>query len=273
MKIGLYKGHFDPFTLEHLRYCKETIKKHHLGKLYIEVLDNDEDIAPLQCRYDMIYTTIAPYRKIVLIENKMPKINFDIILQDELVEYSNQVKIGKVQHLYKPVINYISEKCIYAQTILKSLVNEHRYNHSLSVAKLACEIATNNHLDGFEAFKIGIYHDIAKGFNFEEMSFYIEHFNNYEKAIAWPVWHQFVGALYCNRVLKIRDKRALKAIRHHCLGDDNDIYSKIVYIADKCEPLREYDSSKQIALAKNNIHKAFKLVKLEADEYINKTKK
>ena len=55
----------------------------------------------------------------------------------------------------------------------------------------------------------------------------------------------------------------LKAIRHHCLGDDSDTYSKLIFVADKLDPLRNYDSSKEIEIACKDLNKAFKIVKVK----------
>ena len=70
----------------------------------------------------------------------------------------------------------------------------------------------------------------------------------------------------------IRDsnKNILKAVKHHVEGDDLSILSMIVYVSDKLDPSRGYDSNEQIELCKKNIRKGYERVKQEQLEYLKK---
>ena len=44
-------------------------------------------------------------------------------------------------------------------------------------------------------------------------------------------------------------------------------------MADKLDPLRDYDSSQEIVLAEENLHKAYELVHEQQQAYLKKEKK
>ena len=82
------------------------------------------------------------------------------------------------------------------------------------------------------------------------------------------VWHGFEGAYEVKRLLGIEDKQILNAIYHHVLGSGKSKYSKILFIADKIDPLRGYDISKQLSLSLKDLDAAFELVKSEQKAFI-----
>jgi HD superfamily phosphohydrolase YqeK len=83
------------------------------------------------------------------------------------------------------------------------------------------------------------------------------------------LWHQKVGAAYVKRCLLVRDKIIINAIANHIEGS-NHIVSKIIYIADKCERTRKYDSTEFKKLAMINIDKAFIKVKNAQVKWLEK---
>ena len=87
---------------------------------------------------------------------------------------------------------------------------------------------------------------------------------------APAVWHGYIGADFVKRQLYVRDKDVISAIYHHVLGDGKSSYDKILFIADKLDPSRGYDSSEQIELCKKNLDLGFKRVKKEQQEYLRK---
>jgi len=54
------------------------------------------------------------------------------------------------------------------------------------------------------------------------------------------------------------------------VNGSNDPISKIVYIADKCERTRNYDSSMYINLAMTDLNKAYQLVKKTQVKWLEK---
>jgi len=68
----------------------------------------------------------------------------------------------------------------------------------------------------------------------------------------------------------INDKGILKAIGHHVEGDVDDPLAKIIYLADKLDESRGFDSSKMIGLAMRDLDKAVKQVRLNQKAYLEK---
>ena len=90
---------------------------------------------------------------------------------------------------------------------------------------------------------------------------------------APAIWHGYLGADTVKRHYRLNDKKILNAIYHHVKGDSTDPLAMILYMADKLDPLRDYDSSQEIALAEENLHKAYELVHAQQQAYLKKEKK
>ena len=273
-KIGIFRGSFDPITNEHISYASRQMKKQNLQQIWF-CLEDDDHLTDYQHRFNLVNRALKPYRKMKPV-NK-PYVHkeacFVELTEDQnLKSFSEGVKEGQFRYLPDNIKTYVVESGIYAASIVHNLVNEHRYQHSLSVAQLACRLAQCHHLDSYKAYLIGIYHDIAKGMSEEELTAWTRIEQPYELAYPSAVWHQYVGAYYLKHVMSMKDETMLKAIRHHCLGDDDSPYSKIIFIADKLDPSRGYDSSKEIQLAEKDLEKAFRLVHQQQAEYLQKEK-
>lgn len=273
-KIGVFRGSFDPITNEHITFARAQMKKQNLDEVWFCLIEDDH-LTDYQHRYNLLNRALKAYRKMRPVTKVCGDKNtcFVELTEDSETEaFSDLVKKGQFRHLPANTRSYVIESGIYASSIVHNLVNEHRYKHSLSVAQLACQLAQCHGLDSYKAYLIGIYHDIAKGMSEAELTSWMMIEKPYELAYPSPVWHQYVGAYYLKHVMSMRDETMLKAIRHHCLGDDDSLYSKIIFIADKLDPSRGYDSSKEIQLAEKDLDKAFKLVHQQQAEYLQKEK-
>ena len=72
------------------------------------------------------------------------------------------------------------------------------------------------------------------------------------------------------RYFCLTDKSILKAIRHHCLDDDRSDLSKLLFVCDKIEPTRKYDTTSLIKLAKKDLNKAYDVVKKQHQDFVKK---
>ena len=164
------------------------------------------------------------------------------------------------------VLNYIIEHELYFVPRVKAMYTEKRYEHVLSVAKLACEIAERNGLlneplNYGRYFVAGYLHDIAKSMSREEQIELIKY--NYPDYDNLPIfsYHQFAGSIIAEQQFGINDQEILDSIRFHATGRANmSPMERIVYAADKLDPLRGYDSSKLITLMKIDYAKGFEEV-------------
>ena len=130
------------------------------------------------------------------------------------------------------------------KAVLKNRMNEHRYEHSLNVAKRAAFLAEKYGADAEKARFAGLIHDICNGIPQEEQLAIIEKEvitldENTKKSPA--LWHSIAGAIYCEHELGVTDKDVLNAVRYHTSGRGNmSILEKVVYMADLTSAERNY---------------------------------
>lgn len=186
------------------------------------------------------------------------------------VSSSDIRKGNKLNYLPPEVLDYMYEKRLYVKSFVKERVNDHRYRHSVSVAHLSEAMALANGLNGQKAFYIGLFHDIAKAMDKQHMEAWMDIICPMNKKYPVPVWHGFVGSEIVDRIFYFHDPEIKNAIYHHVLGTSTDPYAMIVFCADKTDPLRDYDSSKEIALCKEDIVKGFQVIKEQNERYLKK---
>lgn len=185
---------------------------------------------------------------------------------------STKVRQGHFFDTVKPVRNLIWKYGCYLEEFTRAQMSEKRFNHSLSVANLSKEIANAHGLDEDEAYRAGLLHDICKQWSKEKSEAWMQ---CYEKShIEEPVaiWHGYLCDHFLKRYFPI-SKTIAQAVHYHVIGKSENPIANIVYMADKLDPLRDYDSSAEIALAKMNIKKAKEVVYQQQQAYIKKEKK
>ncbi len=263
---GLFTGDFDPITIADIQIARKIKKEKNLEYVYFYL--HKEGQTDYDCRLEMLKRMIKPYRKFKILEKTIQK-NACIVIEENK-QVQKAVRQGNFQYIPKYIRSYIMEKGLYCRSIIQTQLKESRYLHSLSVAELAKRIAKTNQLDEEKAYLIGIYHDIAKNLSVQDNKTYISIYKPYEKDYPQAVWHQYIGYYLLKHYYCLKDKDMLKAIRHHCLGDDDSPYSQLIFVADKLDPSRGYDSSKEIALALQNLKNGFATVKLQNENYLKK---
>ena len=130
------------------------------------------------------------------------------------------------------------------KAVLKSRMNEHRFEHSLNVAKRAVVLAEKNGADVEKAEFAGLIHDICKGISSEEQLLLIknEGIELDEETMASPaLWHSLAGAIYSEHELGVTDADVLNAVRYHTSGRGGmSILEKVIYMADLTSAERNY---------------------------------
>jgi nicotinate (nicotinamide) nucleotide adenylyltransferase/putative HD superfamily hydrolase of NAD metabolism len=185
--------------------------------------------------------------------------HFIILNNPPVFASSSEVRSGHIEMLDKKVLEYITSKGLYLETIVFSRMSKKRWLHTCSVAKLASQIAMANQLDEKKAYIAGMLHDIAKEMDYEESLALMKRF--YPQYVHKPVaiWHQWLSSYVSENEFLVKDKEILKAIEDHTTASITiSPIGKCVYVADKLDPLRGYDSSNQIKKCKKNIHEGFK---------------
>lgn len=118
-------------------------------------------------------------------------------------------------------------------------------NHCISVAKLCYELALAHGYDPMKAYLGGLFHDIAREIPKEDMPALAEERNIPigKEELAEPLLlHGPLGAAVMKENYNITDQEILDAVCCHTVGREKmTLLDKILFLADKTEPLRSYE--------------------------------
>lgn len=265
-RVGLFYGDFDPATVKTVEYAAAQIKSKKLHEVWFVVSEGvnlRERIAILK-----MIASRRKFRIYTQISLKDRRYEF-IDITDQTLEVK-ELQFSDLKLLTGRQKRYMTAHGLYLESISKSVLKEKRWEHVRRVARLCSAFAIGNHLDPEKAYVSGILHDIAKEMKEEELKPVMDVYYPQHEHYNYHVWHQYVGAVMLERDLKCRDKKIIRAVKHHCLGDDKDPYSMMLYCADKLDPGREYDSSREIALCQQNIEEGYRTVMQQQQEYLRK---
>lgn len=122
---------------------------------------------------------------------------------------------------------------------------QHRYAHTLRVARMAVRLARRYRENVERAMLAGMLHDLARLYTPERL---LEESRARGLAIGAfeethpRVLHARIGAELAREEFGIDDERILSAIRYHTLGAGSmNTLDAIVYLADSLEPGRDFD--------------------------------
>jgi len=180
---------------------------------------------------------------------------------------STEIRHGDFRELPPAVLRYILKHDLYLQDIIQQNMSKKRYQHTKSVTRLAVHLAQKHGLNVDKVRLAADLHDIAKEFSAERIKHYMEQEPAEHQAMPKEILHQYVGARYVHEMLGINDPDILEAIRCHTTGGDN-LYVRLLFVADKIEPLRGYDVSAELNLALQDLNKGYLLVKQKQEQYL-----
>ena len=142
----------------------------------------------------------------------------------------------------------------YTQHIRERL-SDYRFRHSVNVSKEAVRLARKYGCDEGKAELAGLLHDVMKDAGKNEQLAIIEKYGvvlNEVELQAPKLWHAIAGAVYVKKVLKIRDKDIVKAVRYHTTARAGmTLLEKIIYIADYTSEERDYKGVEKMRKACN----------------------
>ncbi|WP_170007740.1 bis(5'-nucleosyl)-tetraphosphatase (symmetrical) YqeK [Bacillus fonticola] len=137
-----------------------------------------------------------------------------------------------------------------ALTVVKKVLPQARYEHTLGVVESSLELAEAYGVDMAKAEMAAIFHDYAKYRDRDEMQRIIR-----EEPILpdlllqyhHELWHAPVGALLVEREWGVTDREVLLAIASHTTGRPNMMpLEQVVFVADAIEPGRTYPGVEQL---------------------------
>lgn len=149
-------------------------------------------------------------------------------------------------------LDYVTDDTVnafYEDAIaLYGYLGEKRLLHTMNVACLSALYAGIHGIDADKALIAGVLHDCAKELEDDkqrEMALSVadESFDNKK------LWHGPAGVVMAKEVFAISDKEILDSIMYHTTGRGNPTeLDKIVYLADKVEPARDYADLNEIRI-------------------------
>ena len=124
-------------------------------------------------------------------------------------------------------------------------LKEKRMNHCISVAKLCYDLAIAHGENPMKAYLCGIFHDIAREIPTDRMADLAKErgISVGKEELAEPLLlHGDLAAAVMKENYNITDEAMLRAVACHTVGrEDMTLLDKILFLADKTEPLRTYD--------------------------------
>ncbi|MBR4540016.1 MAG: bis(5'-nucleosyl)-tetraphosphatase (symmetrical) YqeK [Clostridia bacterium] len=144
------------------------------------------------------------------------------------------------------VLNFMAQRGLYQPDFvpkLKTMMNPHRFQHTLGVRKEAVRLAGIHGLPVQKAALAGLLHDCAKGMSLKDMARLAreEHLDVNETTLAsGALLHAPVGAFLAKKEFGIHDEDVLNAIRSHTVGRVGmSRLEMCVFVADATEETRE----------------------------------
>lgn len=264
-RIGILVGRFDPISEKEIQEALNWRKDEHLDLVCFEVLE--EGILPKEERMFLLDKAIAPYRKLSLM---IPKGNVITILRESSREDEDKIQYGHYRLAANGTKKYLAKYGFYFETSLRKQCKKNRYIHSLGVAEVCVDLARAHGLDERLAWSMGMLHDITKNMSDEYGEEVLRTYHPEILSLSPKVWHSYTAPIWIKQEMGIYDPTVLHAIEHHTLGTGTNAYDRILYIADKCEPNRGFDATKEISLSKKDLKEGFSLVFQESEEYRKK---
>ena len=186
---------------------------------------------------------------------------------------------GDFTEVPEPALKFIRKHALYTEnTKLEGVSDEARKNffeyavwmyrylggkrllHTLNVGYLSAHLADVFGCDKNKALIAGALHDCAKELPIEEQTELAKRYSGNlftEKKLL----HSPAGAAFAMEQLGIEDREILDAICYHTTGrGDMSVLEKIVYLADKIEPSRDYTDLTPIrAAAEKDLDSAMRM--------------
>jgi len=201
-----------------------------------------------------------------------PTHGFTMIDQPWVEVSSTEIRMGESVEAPAQVLNYMMSKNLYTEAIVSSQLGEKRMAHVLRVTRLTRDLALRYGIDANRAILAGLFHDYAKQWPQERLLRWMRLYRPHLLHLDPAIWHAFVASDVLRDNYQIQDKPVLQSIAHHVQGNSSHLLAKILYVADKIEPGRKYDTSLLIHSAFSDIHKTVRIVKTMQIQYLGKEK-
>lgn len=201
-------------------------------------------------------TALVKEDKIIYIDN------FDVPCS------STEVRQGTWSQVSKPVRRIMIENALYLEELLSSVMSEHRKKHSQSVAEVALMLAKAHGVDSRQAWMAGMLHDVAKEMDKKRAEEIMKVIHPDKLSTSPKIWHQWLAEDVLRHQLQITEHKICSAVANHVLGIGKGKLDKILFIADKIDPLRGYDIHEQLSISLKDLNAGLKRIQDEQKNYL-----
>lgn len=189
------------------------------------------------------------------------------------ISSSNIKKEGNYRNLNPKVKEFIIKNNLYLEQQLEKYLSKKRLTHVRSVKNLALKIYKNNkvNLDKNKIVSATLLHDVAREYPLVKLKRIIRKYYPEKINEKGYILHQYVGEYVAKTKFYIDDVEILEAIKYHTTANENiSKLSKLVYLCDKLDPLRPYDTTSLINKCMENLDDGFIAVLKDKIEYSRK---
>lgn len=261
----IIEASFDPITSAAITEIRKIQKTEGIRDIYVQV--SDAGIASKHDRTQMLKLAFGRFRHIHVTSDQLPD---RVLTEPNDDEY--RTRCGYFRLVPACVRHYLIENNIYLPQIVEAQCTPKRAIHSKGVADTCVILARAHHLDEKIAERMGYLHDVTKAMSQEEGRAMLEIWSPSDLSLHHAIWHSRTAVFWLKQNMGLYDHRILDPIWNHTLGEGKSAYDMILYIADKIEPNRNYDTTYHLALAKKDLKQAMEYVKKEGEEYRKKGK-
>lgn len=165
---------------------------------------------------------------------------------------SSSIRCGQSFLTHKQILREIMLYGYYAKERLEHL-SDKRQQHIYSVAAFIHSLApvSFNNLQIKKLIGLAIAHDTFK----EDKS--LNNLSKYEQIFPQYLHHACMIRNVAAKRYYVFDKQFLNSLLYHVQGQSTNLYAMLLFVADKLEPNRPFDTKKLLRLVKNNLYNGF----------------
>lgn len=258
--MRIVESSFDPILKEEVAWLKDLRRK--TGQ-EIGVVVKEEGSLDHKTRVMLVKEALRPYRHLHVLTDAKADTEFP-----DFSEKEKEARGGMYRLIAGGAHGLVLKKGLYLQETVEHMCNAHRAIHSHGVADTCVHLAHVHHMDECTAYRMGLLHDITKKMSDEEGRKIIAIWKPEWLAISPKVWHSYTAVIWMKQNMGLYDSRICHAVEHHTLGDGKSDWDAVLYISDKIEPNRGYDSTKEMKCSEKNLQEGAAMVLQESKQYI-----
>ena len=194
--------------------------------------------------------------------------SFPLIKGEPMDVSSSAIRLGESFKTSPQVLNYMVTEGLYIDKLLQHRLSAKRYEHVIRTKDLAMQLGKAHELDGMQVYLAAMWHDYAK--EDKDLTKYMEIHMAHKIKEPHAFFHAYVAVHKLSYLYHYHDSQVLDAIVSHVDGSSESKLAMVLYIADKCEPGRNYDSSKLIETSMKDLNQGFKAVKEKQELFLRR---